>query len=1474
MTTTNQQAAATTSPQQQTRAQQQAAQLAANQAQAEIAAKAQSQPGGGINQPQYKAVDTSKLSPAQLALRQYYGESGVIFDSKGNVLYNPTDLGAEEIEQARAAQGLPPSQKDSGTISPQYQQSVYEASKGKVVNLESTSKALDIARNEKIEAINLTKRQIAAAQKLFDTTTGPGLGSAGVGQGYLDSIRADQKQLARQQAELQNIEKARIETAKNVISARHDQIVSTVNLLEQRAVEPQKNVLGAEIETHPIAPQSPRIQATTNVPGKLFGNPDYITREEQAAIDSTKPRKKEFLSTSKRLEASLKRNEVIKRIKAGTATPEEVSVFGEVNKTLGLNPLTGNPIEPSEPITPQRVRPHILTNQPSNVETKNPVFVSESVFTAPEAPPRIIPQNNTASIFGIAPDKPRKLTPQDIESMTPQEIENYNKQVAVYNEYVGYAQKQYLGQKEAKTILRQSNKENYLAYKNDIKSFVDQARQQGTTTITITTKQGQVKTVPIERAVNEILKTKDVENIGLVPAIPVGYVPLGGHLEGFPSGVLLQPKETVIKQDIKGNVTVNPGEPIGPKIQTNNKDVLSRISSRAQQIAENPNANPIQKFLAGAGAVGLETVGGFVNLEQLGGKAFADFINNTGNNGTNTNSTNNLVGGIEITPPETIGAPVIGGLTTGIKAAAATKNIGAFTPEFLKGLEQAKKIYEKQGPITAAGNILGYTVPFGGSPVAVERAAFEVIPEAGLKSGRFVVKATEAGTGKTISASFKDYTKAQEYAAKLEKLPTAETVKITASQETIKSLSIFKQPIISKVSDKYVLGNPIRAPQAKITEAVQNINPTGRGLELGTQTKYSRDFLTSEKGLTGLEQVGIILPRDVEAVKLAKQAAKIINDERGILGEKTYPNLKGLESLKSESEQNALLEQILPKSKVPIKGSAAQIVQVRGEILNQTPRAVTGDIDRDFALMKFFGKVGLGKIAEKYSVSQATKDVKKAKTVLEEAVEKEGSRLFEIKGTKLYSGNKNPLTGEIEDKEKVLENLTHKDVEGIGSTTNDFTQVFGVKYKYDIVKAKSPKGKNIKFRSLSDQTLTKLTSSVSLQGPRTEKFVGEGTPDFLKSEIQTTEKGFTVIAPESRLKDVYDLLNLDLPEITARLAEKGRTAQAVRLGKITEEYKKLYPEIDFSTTKPIIEKDAFETGAIPSRFSRAGITPNSVIQKGTPAAVFAGSNPINKNEESPIIISSTPSTIYGSKGLTSKISKAPSRYTSATKESRPSFTSLETESPGSIITKSPVKSRIESRTQSRFESSRPSLIESKLASPIKSPTRSPVSPIKASPVSPFAESPASPITPSPTSPILPSPISPFKASPVSPIAPSPVKPLEFKFLKTEKVEGFLLPKVHPETDKTKGNKITQNDFVGNVSDVEVTLGFNRKEITTGIERSAKRYKKDNAFAYKYVGAKKFVNQKTGSVLKQKKELLFREKPKVVARNKKKTGGFY
>lgn len=175
-------------------------------------------------------------------------------------------------------------------------------------------------------------------------------------------------------------------------------------------------------------------------------------------------------------------------------------------------------------------------------------------------------------------------------------------------------------------------------------------------------------------------------------------------------------------------------------------------------------------------------------------------------------------------------------------------------------------------------------------------------------------------------------------------------------------------------------------------------------------------------------------------------------------------------------------------------------------------------------------------------------------------------------------------------RQKVLELLTHKDAGSTGSPTNDLTQVLGRKYRYDIVKGKTPKGATYKIRSLDDLSFTKIASVYSIQGPKTEKFAGTGAIDYLKPnmKIQTTDSGFGMLSPEARLKDLVDL-PIIYKELGIRLGSRPKSKQAgKRLGDMSEELKSLYPEIDFGAVSKTAEK--IETESIPSRASRYGIT--------------------------------------------------------------------------------------------------------------------------------------------------------------------------------------------------------------------------------------------------------------------------------------------
>lgn len=1380
------------------RAERQAARDAANRAAFISFEKAANQPGGGIYQPQKTGGPTWADTPAGRELRKQYEQSGVVFDSRNNIIYNPTDLGSENVEAARAAQGLPPSYQTKGEPSGQYLSAVSQAG-GDISKIKTKQRELDAVRGEITQARRATlekdKELMAERDKLNALMAADNIDKTWAGN-RVDNINLELQGNISSRADysgrLSNIDKARQTLAQEQRAAQTYQAKAAIASTKQKVTEgprPIQNALAADytqkLEASRPKPQRQRAQAQTGITTKLYANPDFMIN----AKDYTRP-------------ASFQ----------GDTRKERPKAQQGITDKLFLNP---------DYITKEKQR-----------ETDSTSFAFQTQ-----------PSSFAVSLVEGVPTKPKQYSQEQVNKMSQAEYSKYLAEINTWNSYVAQQEK--------------ANRQSAIDYSRKLSGFVKEAQDKNISTLIIKSEDQFIQ-VPTDRAIKKLreIQRKDPKatlsspaTISLTETLGVSSADMGvkeirqdkqGHLETVVAQQAVTPipfrPNEFIPISVKGSdvtgigkydntlqmLTVQPAQADTGEIQTDVTKNIDVFSEGIERAADRQGKNPIG-FIAGLGKEGYSIFPATYGLVQ---KYASEPLVNT-LKGENKRFAQPLV--YDTTPSILLRGPA-----RGILATAEQGNLTALPQnlalESQQALIQARDYSAKKGAYLAGGELVGLVLPTGviKSPFSIGRAAFEVLPEAGLKSTKYTVTATaKAGP---ISKSFSSYEKAETYAAKLVQRKEAQLAQITAVQTPIKSLQFVGKPIISKVADKYVIGGPTRAPASAQVEAVSKLSPTGRGLEIGTQTKYARDYFTSEQGLTALRQAEKITERDPRVIELLEEASQIIGKERRTIGKTTYPNLTGLESLKTPAEQKVLMEQVLPKSKVPVKGAAAQITQVRPEIIGKTPRQVTGDIDRDFQLFKKLKKVGLKPLSESLSYRAAQKDIAQAQEKLQAVAEP--GREFVSKGTKLYAK-------EGEKQEKVLENLTEKgDITPGGSPTTDFSQVFGAKYKYDIVKQPSPEGRNIKYRGIVDQTLSKFTSVASIQGPRTEKFAGEGAPDFLKTgkEIPETAQGFGVSAPPARLKDTYDAIKLDIPELGQRLIEKGKTKQGQRLLDIGKELERQFPEIDFSTTKPIKEADAFATEEIPSALSRSGITPRNAGRIGV--AVTAGSaSPISQESQARSV---SRSAITGSASRSAITSSA----------TRSSITSSASKTIPSAIRSSTRPSNI----RSTLSETRSTISQSK-ASPIRSTMTSssimgtsgvaPRSAIIPSPTRATSQSRISPITQSPISPVVVSPIIPIKSI----IMPKPVKPL-----KRVRIPKTIRPR---KTGKTTPPKPT--DFLGNASQENISTGYNRQEIYLGIKKTARIERKD--LSKERRGVPRFSTNKSSSLLVKAKPNLIRAEKK-------------
>lgn len=460
----------------------------------------------------------------------------------------------------------------------------------------------------------------------------------------------------------------------------------------------------------------------------------------------------------------------------------------------------------------------------------------------------------------------------------------------------------------------------------------------------------------------------------------------------------------------------------------------------------------------------------------------------------------------EMYVPETSFGIVSSSFIESAKQAAESKDFNKFVLGLSSASTQLSRRADEKGLAMVAGEFIGAVAPIGSgklSPLKLAKLSFET--EKGIKTP---IQSLTVGYGK------------------------------------------YTVPIVTKADGKLTLKAVEKLPSAKTFEG---LSPTGRGLEISTLSPYAQKIITSQVGKKALVEAGIQLKRDVRAIEIDQELQSTLGKIK--LKPKIQQKAKPTESVKG-AEGEVLIEEVLPTLQ-PIKGNFAQIVQVREELLRGTGRATTGDIDADYGRVgTVLRMMGAKSAADYIAYSKAAKVVKSAQQKLQ-AVAEEGREFF-VSGTKLK-------VKEGDKEAKVLELLTNKDAEAtIGaSPISDYTKVYNKKYTHKKVKGKTEGGKTYKVNTIEDQIATKIASTSAIIGPRTEKFVGEGAPDFLKEgmELQRTEKGFGT-GLESRLKDIVDKPIL-AKEIGLRFKESGNIKEGERLEQLAEEYKSLYPEIDF-----------------------------------------------------------------------------------------------------------------------------------------------------------------------------------------------------------------------------------------------------------------------------------------------------------------------
>lgn len=786
-----------------------------------------------------------------------------------------------------------------------------------------------------------------------------------------------------------------------------------------------------------------------------------------------------------------------------------------------------------------------------------------------------------------------------VENLTAEQAAAYQKIFAEKNRQAIADRAEYLRQRKE---IQNTQKPQLAALKNTLKYY----KAFGIKEITITSDQG-TRTVPVANAYREIYLAAKNEN-------NVTYSPILKN----------QPKEQIIgyKQDLAGKVTPVYGVPeerlmggILPLSVDNEKlsglgvtkqgTTLVTTNLKPEPVPSNPISDTLNAFNVGFEEASKRAASNPVGsmIAELGKEGLVFFT-----------------GGVKLATealypnrPRNIQfylAPTLTGVGSSTLFGAAEEaiiqgNQTQATQTLQTAIRAAQTYIEKHGVGGIVGGGIAMVLPVGGGkflPFKLERGMpLELLPEAAGKGATFAVKYTVKETGKPFLFEFETLEKARKFETLAQRSGKVERLTVTAYKTPFSSFIVgygkASLPIISKVEGKLVRGSPI----GKITgETFEAFSPTGRGLEMGTQSTYAQKIFYHPETQKILQEAGILTPTASRSSQILQEVTDILKKERGSFPYESKQPLgkTPLTSVPEGKTSEVLTEKIIPKSE-PFKGSLAQKIQVEAEIITKAGRELIGDLDIDYN--RVFGKlgyVGMSKVAkylgERKALQHTARDILLLNKAAPENVE------FFAKGTKVYSRVTNPITGEVKEK-KVVERLTERDVEPLGSkaSTQDTSKVLGMKYSYKNLKGKTPGGRTFKARNIIDQTLSKIASMTEIQGPRSEKYLGQAPNEFVNEQlgIPKTGRGFYTGPAEARYgKDILDPFGATLPQIVKNLMEKGRTKSANKLESLVNEYKQLHPEIKWESEAPLTditrEKPLPDTSKITSALGRS--SPNLI----------------------------------------------------------------------------------------------------------------------------------------------------------------------------------------------------------------------------------------------------------------------------------------
>jgi hypothetical protein len=494
----------------------------------------------------------------------------------------------------------------------------------------------------------------------------------------------------------------------------------------------------------------------------------------------------------------------------------------------------------------------------------------------------------------------------------------------------------------------------------------------------------------------------------------------------------------------------------------------------------------------------------------------------------------------ELFVPKTVAGEYIGGTAADILEGKPFKGTGT---------AQAEKQIKSQTTGQTGGQIAGDVIP-----IIITGGATALKKVVGAGAEKVVLQTTAKTVGgkvvKDVVTVSKEYRMfGRPIITKTLKSPTTlkETQPFALKQRVVAAVK--RQPAdikpkISPVSSKgtYSLGS---TKPATVLER-SPIDPQGRGFELATGSKGQTKF--NLKTLKELEKQGKISKRDVSMYETVDEGVKLVQ-KAPVKTFKAQVNLNALTTQQQAATFSAV--RILQSPRNWLKGQR-RVGKVGGSFSQESqlrPQYRKGDIhDLDIDVR---------------STPVATRA---ARTVYEK------TSPFSTKESKItLDGKKVKLTTRKQDADEFVEFLDQKDAVQYQGANIETGLRFGQKFRDDKLSQylkrpiKDPET-GIKIRSLKDQAMAKGASVLSLQGGKTEKFVGIAKPEqaaWVAKQNRMIDEGILSVNPPAlRGKDTIDLYKIFKSEAVG-LKEGGKRMQGERLDVIAERLKKLNPELDF-----------------------------------------------------------------------------------------------------------------------------------------------------------------------------------------------------------------------------------------------------------------------------------------------------------------------